>query len=84
MKRESQHFNVLKYPNCVLTNTQTTVLAIIGAQLMHIFNRNNPLCPPPFTQFYLQGPTNLTFSPNLGSGPSKLLLSVTPGKGLLG
>jgi len=28
--------------------------------------------------YFLQGPTNLTFSPNLGTGPSKLLLSVTP------
>jgi hypothetical protein len=27
---------------------------------------------------YHQGPTSLVFGPNLGNGPSKLLLSVTP------
>ena len=34
-------------PNCVLSNPQTTMLAIIGTQLMHILDQNSPLCPPP-------------------------------------
>ena len=39
-------FDALKSPNCVLMNPKTTILAIIGAQLMHSFNRNSPLWAP--------------------------------------
>ena len=35
-------FDDLKSPNCVLINQQTTILVIIGAQLMQSFNRNSP------------------------------------------
>ena len=40
---EVKVFDVLKSPTCVLINPQPTILAIIGAQLMHSFNRNSPL-----------------------------------------
>ena len=41
--RRSTFFDVLKSPNCVLIYPQTTILAIIGVQLMQSFNRNSPL-----------------------------------------
>ena len=33
----------LKPSKCVLSNPQTTMLAIIGTQLMHILDQNSPL-----------------------------------------
>ena len=52
IKRAGSHeavniLDFLKPPKCALSNPQTTMLAIIGTQLMHILDQNSPLCPPP-------------------------------------